>query len=244
MFICGSRNFPQGENELCNSPCRTPKRSKFYFFKNKEKSNKINPFAELGLDRFSQLLAEHENRKQQIYAELGSENISLVRFVYTNDSNVIKPIVVRTLDNSKRLSISPRCSNISYYKDQHEIPKSDVLVVDVPEQEEDLVEKKRKKRSLRTCRLDNLRRRFCYLLAILVTILLLLALPSRIFAIFCMTIGWYMVPDIDSESQNRRKPKRKKESIVHSKRLFSPRTGVTSDCLSEDKNQHVRRRSC
>ncbi|GMH13640.1 hypothetical protein Nepgr_015481 [Nepenthes gracilis] len=84
-FICGGNSLPREEEDhkfhsADSSPRKSSSRSK-------------NPYSDRGLDRFTVLLAEIEEKRQKIYSELDPDEISLVRFVYSND-NSIKPIVV------------------------------------------------------------------------------------------------------------------------------------------------------
>ncbi|KAL6952468.1 hypothetical protein U1Q18_050959, partial [Sarracenia purpurea var. burkii] len=55
-----------------------------------------NPFARVGRDKFSKLLTELEDKKREIYAQMGSDHDDayLVRFVFSN-ANKFQPIVVR-----------------------------------------------------------------------------------------------------------------------------------------------------
>ncbi|GAB2293849.1 hypothetical protein Dimus_028060 [Dionaea muscipula] len=55
--------------------------------------NSKNPYANIGLERFSALLAELEERKQKILSQHKPEQVLLVRFCFSGD-NELKPIVV------------------------------------------------------------------------------------------------------------------------------------------------------
>ncbi|KAL9266524.1 hypothetical protein AKJ16_DCAP25761 [Drosera capensis] len=55
--------------------------------------NSKNPYSNLGLDKFSVLLEELEEKKQQIFSKIGQEDVSLLRFSYSGN-NELKPIVV------------------------------------------------------------------------------------------------------------------------------------------------------
>ncbi|GAB4839301.1 hypothetical protein Ancab_028828 [Ancistrocladus abbreviatus] len=52
-----------------------------------------NPYADIGRDKFSALLAQVEERKQEIFSQISPAEASLVRFVYSSD-NKLKPVVV------------------------------------------------------------------------------------------------------------------------------------------------------
>ncbi|XP_075088103.1 uncharacterized protein LOC107797541 [Nicotiana tabacum] len=98
-FICGSFHH-QDEDDMKNlSPCSTPKRSKKNLSRTRS-SNKNNPYSDRGLDKFSALLADLEDKKQRIYSQIGPDDISFVRFVFSN-SNDVKPIVVKLKDKKQ-----------------------------------------------------------------------------------------------------------------------------------------------
>ncbi|KAK6160599.1 hypothetical protein DH2020_003980 [Rehmannia glutinosa] len=258
MFICGSGSFNhqdhEDEIESNGSPCPTPKRSKrstsFCKILGKDNSNK-NPFADRGLDKFYALLADLEEKKQKIYTQMGAEEISFVRFVYSPDSDHAKPIVVKVKEKKQVDKISTNLIKQSFKKTTSNINQSDVVadkisVTTVASQitedrvpKEELIEKTRKKRRCLRCngsfKLDNLRRPYYYFPVIVVLILVFLAMYGRSFAILCTSIGWYMVPTVvggssssSSSSSNERKPKRKKEFVRKQ---------------SDNKNDYVRKQS-
>lgn len=246
MFICGSGSFShhqddQEERESNGSPCQTPKRSKrstsFCKLIGRDSSNK-NPYADRGLDKFYALLADLDDKKQKIYTQKGSEDISFVRFVYTNDdsSDHVKPIVVKVKDK-KQLPDQTKVP-INQHKKPKPKPSPPVTVVR-PEEAADVdvtttttKKKKKKKRSLIRC---NLRQPYCYFPVMVVLILLFLAIYGRSFAILCTSIGWYMMPTVvgsggspsssssSSSSSDQRKPKRKKEYVSSDKKIIRER---------------------
>ncbi|GMH03191.1 hypothetical protein Nepgr_005030 [Nepenthes gracilis] len=59
-----------------------------------------NPYADLGRDKFSALLAQVEKKKQEILSQVGSERVSLVHFVCSAD-NKLKPVVVIAKGNKE-----------------------------------------------------------------------------------------------------------------------------------------------
>ncbi|EYU25517.1 hypothetical protein MIMGU_mgv1a026636mg [Erythranthe guttata] len=245
MFICGSGSFgnqdeDHQENESNGSPCPTPKRSKrstsFCKIICKDTTNK-NPYADRGLDKFYALLADLDTKKQKIYTQKGSEEISFVRFVYANDSDQVKPIVVKIKDKNnhedKKFSSTKSLpkqqpqpvnsnNNNNITKSAATISSAEVTKEESKESKENIPPPK-KKRCLRSCsaasfKLENMRHPFFYFPVILVLILLFLAVYGRSFAILCTSIGWYMLPSIvgggfSSFPVSERKPKRKKEYV-------------------------------
>ncbi|KAK1405633.1 hypothetical protein POM88_005238 [Heracleum sosnowskyi] len=102
-LICGSFQNQQDEDfEFLGSftSPRSRKPAKWHSFGG-SKGNK-NPYADRGLDKFSALVAELDSKRKKIYTQKGSEDISLIGFVYSN-SNHYKPIVVK-LKNKKQQS--------------------------------------------------------------------------------------------------------------------------------------------
>ncbi|KAL7154958.1 hypothetical protein ABFS83_03G039800 [Erythranthe nasuta] len=240
MFICGSGSFgnqdeDHQENESNGSPCPTPKRSKrstsFCKIICKDNTNK-NPYADRGLDKFYALLADLDTKKQKIYTQKGSEEISFVRFVYANDSDQVKPIVVKIKEKSNRedkifssTKSLPKQQPKPVNNNNNNITKSAATISTAEATKEESKENipSKKKRCLRSCsaasfKLENMRHPFFYFPVILVLILLFLAVYGRSFAILCTSIGWYMLPSIagggfSSFPVSERKPKRKKEYV-------------------------------
>ncbi|GAB2250348.1 hypothetical protein Droror1_Dr00013707 [Drosera rotundifolia] len=66
---------------------------------NKKKGK--NPYADLGREGFSALLEELKEKKQKILSLVGPEDVSLIRFVHSDD-NKLKPVVVVASGNKER----------------------------------------------------------------------------------------------------------------------------------------------
>ncbi|KAK4428690.1 hypothetical protein Salat_1168800 [Sesamum alatum] len=274
MFICGSGSFGHEDNEeLYGSPSPTPKRSKrttsFCKIIGKDSSNK-NPYADRGLDKFYALLADLDDKKQKIYTQRGSEDISFVRFVYTNDSDQVKPIIVKVKEkkqeksspNNNSMMIKHSHNNNTATMNQaavdHAADQDKVAADQGLSKEESGGEKTRKKKRCLRCNASfNLRLHpWYYFPVVVVLILLFLAINGRSFAILCTSIGWYLVPSISggtsSSSIEQRKPKRKKEYVrklsekkmmsVHSEGPSSPKS-VINGLSDNKKQQHGHRRS-
>ncbi|KZV45127.1 hypothetical protein F511_24169 [Dorcoceras hygrometricum] len=229
MFICGSGSFArEEEDDRYTSPCSTPKRSKKntgFCRTGKDHSSNKNPYAGRGLDKFNALLAELDDRKQKIYTQVGSDEISLVRFVYPNDSDKVKPIVVKAKERSQE----------KYQRGNDPVTNPAVpAVVQVRGKIESAAAIPDDKEAKRSCtagfRLENLRRPYYYLPLIVVLILLFLVVYGRSFAILCTSIGWYLIPTVNSwnssaASSSTRTLKRKKEFT----RRFSEKNMVNKE---------------
>ncbi|KAL3505115.1 hypothetical protein ACH5RR_034956 [Cinchona calisaya] len=213
-FACG--NFSnQEEDDLIDellSPCTTPKRSR-------KRSDSKNPYSTRGLDKFSALLAELEDKKQKIYTQKGSEDISFVRFVYSN-SNDWKPIVVKTKDRKPERNNhvdnvkDKKMTHNSQVQDKHTIEASNV-VNEIRQQKEELSRRSKKTSIKWGFKLKNLRHPCFYLPIMMVLILLFLAMYGRSFAILCTSLGWYIVPMIkERRSRSSENTEKKKKDYV------------------------------
>ncbi|KAJ0086148.1 hypothetical protein Patl1_08815 [Pistacia atlantica] len=165
-----------------------------------------NPYSTRGLDKFSALLAELEEKKQKIYSQRGSEDISLVRFVY-KDTDDFVPIVVK-VKKEKTKSVD----DIKETSVQHESKTVDKFLVD--QSKDDRIITKKKSFSWNEIKLNDWRRPSYYLPAAIILILLFLVFFGRSFAILCTSIGWYMVPTLQGEnSSNEISQERKKKYV-------------------------------
>lgn len=266
LFICGSNfQLEDLEDELPksasagSSPCSTPRRSR------KASNRDKNPYASRGLDKFSALLADLEEKRQKIYAETGSQDISLVRFVYKNSDDLV-PIVVKLKDknnnqkekktkrsasmnnNDEFKEIKQTTNNTSESQDKFPIETS-IAVKEVKKPESN--NKKIAKRSFSwNMKLDTWKKPAYYLPVVMILILLLLTLFGRSVAILCTSIGWYVVPTLQDSSSRKRLSTKKKDYVrkLSDRRMVSegspPRISHTGG--SKDKSssaQHGQQRS-
>ncbi|KAI5655185.1 hypothetical protein M9H77_32372 [Catharanthus roseus] len=239
-FACGSFSSQMEEDDFGEllSPCSTPKRTSR---KGKERDSNKNPYANRGLDKFSAVLAELEIRKQKIYTQKGSEEISFVRFVPSN-SNDWKPIVVKLKD--KKQDSDAHQEN---FKDKHINLVQNSVVPPPLEKQSNIIEEKKqipvaKKWRKWRLNLGNIYCPYLYLLVMMILILVLLAIFGRSFAILCTSLGWYMVPTIINKdgtncATSKIRPKmmnknKKKEYI----RRFSDKSIVRSDGSSSPES--------
>ncbi|KAL2505740.1 ZCF37 [Abeliophyllum distichum] len=251
MFICGSGSFKQVEDDPeIWSPCSTPKRSKkgTSFFRNKDSRN---PYADRGLDKFYALLADLDEKRQKIYTQNGSEDISFVRFVYSN-SNDVKPIVVKVKEKKQE---KPNVPDVKIQQNSSEAQsdKPTVETLKAPNAaantDDQVLEPRRKHKCLacRNFKWQKLRQPYYYIPMIIILILILLSFYGRSFAILCTSIGWYLIPTIKGESSSSRKPKRKKElsekKIVNNEGSSSPTSVINGPTDHKSPRQHGHRRS-
>ncbi|MCD9643733.1 hypothetical protein HAX54_031402 [Datura stramonium] len=214
-FICGSFHHQDHEDDMENlSPCSTPKRSKKSLSRTRS-SNKNNPYSDRGLDKFSALLADLEDKKQRIYSQIAPDDISFVRFVFSN-SNDVKPIIVKLKDkkdNNKKTE-SPKNQRTGEADEEGKAqPEKRAVVI------------KKKRGSWKNVKWEDLKSPMFYFPMTIIIVLVLLAIYGRSFAIMCTSIGWYLIPTIRGENSRSRKPKRKKEYM----RRFSEKSVVNTE---------------
>ena len=222
-LVCGSFSGQEDEDDIDEllGPCSTPKRSRKTSYSSRSRDSK-NPYANRGLEKFSAVLAELEDKKQKIYTQKGSEDISFVRFVYSNSNNW-KPIVVKARDrkqgngnnhvgNVKEKQMSRMKSLPS--EDKHAIETS-TFVKEVRQQQKEESSQRPAKKSIRwSLKLKNLRRPCWYMPVMMALILLLLVMYGRSFAILCTSLGWYLVPMIKQRSSTSEETKKTKKDYV------------------------------
>lgn len=217
----------------------TPRRSsRRNSFSSRSSSHSKNPYATSGLDKFSALLAELEEKKQKIYSRVNPDEISLVRFVY-KDSDDCVPIVVKVkktdkqqqdnnINNINQSQSPPRKQDANQLKDkfplQSSISSPENKQVNQSDNNSSNEKKKKMKRSWSFSfswsdifKLGHWRQPCYYLPAVIVLILLFLVFFGRSFAILCTSIGWYIVPTLQSKEPSNpnviRRPMKKKEYL-------------------------------
>lgn len=220
-----------------STPRKSSRRNSFSSRSSSSGHNK-NPYATSGLDKFSALLAELEEKKQKIYSQVNPDEISLVRFVY-KDSDDYVPIVVKVkknhkqqqdnnINNIKQSQSPPRRQDSGQLKDKFPLESSNSSPENKQVSQSDNNNSNKKKKMMKRSssfsfswsdifKPSNWRQPCYYLPAVIVLILLFLVFFGRSFAILCTSIGWYIVPTLQSkESSNPnviRRPMKKKEYL-------------------------------
>lgn len=277
LLICGASNFQleDQEDELPksasagSSPSSTPRRSRKSGFSKSHNNKDKNPYANRGLDKFSALLADLEEKRQKIYAETGSQDASLVRFVYKN-SNDLVPIVVKLKDNNntnknkKERKPKRSCSTIknedvkeikqatSDSESQDKFPIETSIAVTEVKKESKSNNKKMLNRSISwNMKLDMWKRPSFYLPVVVILILLVLTVFGRSVAILCTSISWYLVPTLLESSGRTRLLTKKKDyvkklsdrSIVAEGLVSSPRISHAGGSKEKSSPQHGHKKS-
>ncbi|KAM3305030.1 hypothetical protein P3S67_011896 [Capsicum chacoense] len=229
-FICGSFHHNQDDEDDIEilSPCSTLKKPKKCLSRTRS-SNKNNPYSDRGLDKFSALLADLENKKQRIYSEIAPDDISFVRFVFSN-ANDAKPIIVKMKDKKS----SPK----NYPEEKGESPIRELTHETYEECQQGKAKSEerpiKKSVSWKLIQWKSLKRPMFYLPLTIILILVFLAIYGKSFAIMCTSIGWYLIPTIrggNSRSRsttNTRKSNKKMEYM----RRFSEKSVATEEPIS------------
>ncbi|KAK9983244.1 hypothetical protein SO802_032769 [Lithocarpus litseifolius] len=210
LFLCGSCSYPHEEEEEKenNSSASLPT-------KKSKKINK-NPYSTRGLDKFSELLTDLEEKRQKIYSQMGTEGISIVRFVYSNSNDCV-PIVVKLKkvdkedEDKQHVSVTQTNS-----KAVDEIGQAPVALKEVEQPKLELSKEKtenRKKSFSWNVKSDKWKRPSYYLPVIIILILLSLAVYGRSFAVICTSIGWYVFPILKDSSRTTNPAPTKKNYV-------------------------------
>ncbi|KAI5598092.1 hypothetical protein BDE02_02G109100 [Populus trichocarpa] len=265
-FICGSFQNQELEDEPWNSPSSTPKRSSPSATpkrsspcatpprkSRKSSKNNKNPYSSRGLDKFSALLAELEEKRQKIYTKIGPEDVSVVRFVYSSSNDCI-PVIVKAKDQKQD---KPRASRVDDVKDKPINHNSTEVVYKLPtqapaetkqaEQPRLETDKKTEKKCFTwSIKLNRWRRPYYYMPVAIVLILLLLVFFGRSVAILWTSMGWYIVPTLSTK-----KPSKKKEDVrrlsetkmVINHGVSSPKRKSTGAITDKLPQRHEQRKS-
>ncbi|KAM5556581.1 hypothetical protein ABKV19_024126 [Rosa sericea] len=245
-FSCGNFSQVDDDEPVTASPYSTPKKSRSrrstgLLHRSNSRDNK-NPYANVGLEKFSAVMAELEEKRQQIYAQTGSQDETLVHFVYKKpDDSVPVPIVVILKDkkddktksggsspdrDEKHVVSTPRTTEAlgKKFKTIEEIKKPGMVS-----------DKLTKKRVYKKCSDMWMMPNF-YLPVAVIFILVLLAVFGRSIAILCTSIGWYAVPTLkeyqSSNTSTRSRATKKKDEV---RRLSDRKMVADQGLLSSPK---------
>lgn len=227
-FICGTFQPEEGEEDdepFWNNFPRSPGKPRRHRLLRRSSNGYIgkeskNPYANRGLDKFSALVADLEEKRKEIYLQSGSRDIAFVRFVASSSDNFV-PVVVKAKDHhhhhhhqhhhhqnkeKKKAERSEARKKIaSAIRDSETTVESteEVKAADQPKVE---LNEAAKRKSF------SWRRPSCYVPLAMIMILLLLTLFGRSFAIVCTSLGWYMVPSLRGRSSTVARKKKKMEA--------------------------------
>lgn len=253
-FVCGNfSDLDEEEEGSYRNPLSSSRklRSRNSFCRRSQnKDASKNPYSKRGLDKFAALLNELDEKRRKIYSQMAEDDEPLVHFVYKNsDDSVPVPIVINLKDkkgdqkNKEKKkcnfirSKEKKCSFTRQNSDANSEASTDKSssLTGSPAREVgtpvsgQAVEPEKKgvqiNQVLKTIELSSWwRRPSFYLPAVVILILLFLVFFSRSAAIMCTCIGWYVVPTLQGDSSNDRRPMKKKEYV----RRLSDKNGKVS----------------
>ncbi|KAI4375058.1 hypothetical protein MLD38_012972 [Melastoma candidum] len=215
-FICGGsfhEQEPEDDRPLsCGSSPRSINKSRtrrncLLRRCSSDKDHSKNPYSTVGLDKFSALLSDLEERKKNIYLQRDSQDIMFVRFVYSGSEEVV-PVIVKSKDRKKREQLpttSQKTANSKTADEENKPAVASAVVADrvkeeLTETNDKKVANSHKTRTTRETSMKKLRRPSYYVPIFVVAILLLLTIFGRSFAILCTSIGWYLVPTLEERT--------------------------------------------
>lgn len=234
MFICGGGSFHHEAEDAqwSSSPGSSPRKAK----KRCHNKDCKNPYSTRGLDKFSALLADLEEKKKKIYSQVDSEDISLIRFVYSNSDLV--PIVVKSKDKNE---YKPKIGDV---KDNHREAAVETPRVVSKEVKQSILESHEKPKGSSfswMIKLKEWKRPSYYLPVIVVLILLLLAVFGRSFAILCTSLGWYVIPNLKESSNSKRSRKKTDHGGLSDKKAaITENNIIKEEKRSPKKKDYVR----
>lgn len=202
-LVCG--NFPRDEEDEAGlkSPDSSPRKSKRNRSHGKG-SKKENPYSSRGLDKFSALMADLNEKRQKIYSQMSPQDISLVRFVYSDTDDFV-PVVVKakSKDQRKHKSEELRVRRLpsiesSSHVEEHSRNQSNL------ESDQKKPEKEKRLFSWNTWTSPS-----HYVPVVIILILVFLTVFGRSAATLCTCITWYLVPTLKDASKRRKSMKKK-----------------------------------
>ncbi|XP_023536130.1 uncharacterized protein LOC111797376 [Cucurbita pepo subsp. pepo] len=177
------------------SPNSTPKKSRNGL--KTHNRDKKNPYSDRGLDKFSALLTDLEQKRKKIYSQTDPENIVMLRFAYKNSKECV-PVVVKQKDKKE---------------DKH-TTDSEAMATRPQQNTRPTTHKHSdKKSSLRVRNLRRLSKPSYYITAMVILILFLLSVFGRSVTIMCTCIVWYLIPVLKQSSSKYRPTTRRKENV-------------------------------
>ncbi|OIW20866.1 hypothetical protein TanjilG_24944 [Lupinus angustifolius] len=237
-FVCGTFHHEDDDNPLLVSPGFSPRKSKRKY---------ENPYSTRGLDKFSELLADLDEKRQKIYSEMNPNDISFVRFVYSNTDDFV-PIVVKV--KNKDHHKQHRSEELRVIKARHLTPSESMnksttesnaaIVEEIKQQPKlELEAKESTKNFSWNMKKWDMWKPYFYVPIVIILILMLLTMFGRSFATLCTCVLWYIIPTLkDSSSLNPRKSMQKKDHIRGLSEI--KKVVVTNEVNTNKKKDYVR----
>ncbi|KAG2302516.1 hypothetical protein Bca52824_031167 [Brassica carinata] len=180
-----------------------------------------NPYSNRGLDKFSKLLSELDEKRQSIYSKkLDSGGPPLVRFVFTSSGECV-PVVIRSSYLQKKTKDVAPAAKVKAVVNES---KTEETKKTEPETEE-------KQSCVLNENLKKIARPNRFFSVTVILVLILLVFFGRSVAIMVTCIAWYLVPTIKEQSGSRRSSpyamKKKdfaRKLSIENRTSFNPRT--------------------
>ncbi|CAN8244894.1 unnamed protein product, partial [Cochlearia groenlandica] len=172
------------------SPCLSPRKSR--------KESK-NPYSKRGLEKFSELLSDLDEKRQNIYSKkLDSNGPPLVRFVFTSSGEcvpvVIKSSYLRKPNKTKDVVVAAVAASPPKVNAEVNETKTEQKTEEKTEERQSCVVNENLKKITRPNR---------FLPVTVILVLVFLVFFGRSVAILCTCVAWYLVPTIQEQSGNR-----------------------------------------
>ncbi|MED6217615.1 hypothetical protein PIB30_019382 [Stylosanthes scabra] len=252
-LVCGINfNHEEEEDGACSSSSSTPKKNSKRRDNNKRDKN---PYSNRGLDKFSELLADLDERRQKLYSKVSPHDISFVRFTYSNNNDFV-PIIVKVKNNNNKKKNSKRDDGnnnnqeVLRHKTSFSEPmqKTTSTMITTKEKESKQQQQQKPKVMLES---DNNKSKSNFLFswkrmkypsfyvpAVMILILMFLTVFGRSVTTLCTCVLWYVVPTLSdisssSTSSSSSKPIRKTTVRNNKKKEYV----MTEDLNSQPKDR-------
>lgn len=198
------------------TPCTSPRKSR--------KASK-NPYSNRGLDKFSELLSELDEKRQSIYSKkLDSGGPPLVRFVFTSSGECVPVVIKSSYLHKQKKTKDVAASAASKVKTVVNELKAEETKKTEPETEE-------KQSCVLNENLKKITRPNRFLPVTVILVLIFLVFFGRSVSIMCTCIAWYLVPAIKEQRGNRglssyamKKKDFARKLSIEDRASFNPRT--------------------
>ncbi|KAJ4887448.1 ZCF37 [Raphanus sativus] len=198
------------------TPCTSPRKSR--------KASK-NPYSNRGLDKFSELLSELDEKRQSIYSKkLDSGGPPLVRFVFTSSGECVPVVIKSSYLHKQKKTKDVAASAAAKVKTVVNELKAEETKKTEPETEE-------KQSCVLNENLKKITRPNRFLPVTVILVLIFLVFFGRSVSIMCTCIAWYLVPAIKEQRGNRglssyamKKKDFARKLSIEDRASFNPRT--------------------
>ncbi|XP_057730272.1 uncharacterized protein LOC130945579 [Arachis stenosperma] len=203
-IVCGFNLNHEEEDGACqSSSTSTPKKHS----KRRDNNRDKNPYSTRGLDKFSELLAELDERRKKVYSKMNPHDISFIRFAYSDNDDFV-PIIVKVKNkdqnqkkNSKRddqedEKLKVRVRHMTSFSEPMQ-KTSEKESKQQQQQQPKLLESDN--RSL-LFSLDRMKYPSFYVPAVMILILVFLTVFGRSVATLCTCVLWYVIPVLSDTS--------------------------------------------